>query len=334
MSNGVRDEAILDVIRVLAARGATGRVQLSTGMTDGALFFNKGQLVDARVGRLTGFQAINALAAVPDATYNFDPSIEPPVHSSITPRERILLKDFFGIEAAELDQPDTDSQYEESIPEVDDEATVVRHTPAVAEPPRVHRPDWIGSARPVTTSWARGPALVLIILTVLSVAAIVAVVYRLRRPDSTATAVPTVQTPAPVNTPQQPATDPAASAVPDLSGNWSVVNTVEQTSYQAYKNMKVGFNVSINQTGKDFTGTGEKISENGRNLPAAGRTPIVVKGTIDGDRVEATFSENGAMRPTNGRFVWRIDKTSRGLTGTFVSNAARSSGKSSATKEL
>jgi hypothetical protein len=146
--------------------------------------------------------------------------------------------------------------------------------------------------------------------------------------------LPTFQTPAPANAPQQPANEPAALAVPDLSGNWSVVNTVEQTSYQAYKNMRVSFNVSINQTGKDFTGTGEKISENGRNLPAAGRTPIVVKGTIDGDRVEATFSENGAVRTTNGRFVWRIDKTSGGLTGTFVSNAARSSGKSAATKEL
>ena len=63
MTNGVRDEGILDVIRVLAARGASGRVHVSTGMTDGALFFNKGQLVDARVGKLSGFQAINALAA-------------------------------------------------------------------------------------------------------------------------------------------------------------------------------------------------------------------------------------------------------------------------------
>jgi hypothetical protein len=122
--------------------------------------------------------------------------------------------------------------------------------------------------------------------------------------------------------------------VPDLSGNWSVVNTVEQTSYQAYKNMQVGFNVSINQTGKDFIGTGQKISENGRSLPADSRTPIVVRGTIDGDKVEATFSESGAARKTNGRFVWKIDRTKRGLNGTFVSNAARSRGKSAATKEL
>jgi hypothetical protein len=96
--------------------------------------------------------------------------------------------------------------------------------------------------------------------------------------------------------------------------------------------MQIGFNVSINQAGKDFTGTGEKISENGRSLPANGRTPILVKGTINGDRVEATFSETGAVRKTNGRFRWKIDKGSGGLTGTFVSTAARTRGKSAATK--
>lgn len=334
MTNGVRDEGILDVIRVLAARAASGRVHVSTGMTDGALFFNKGQLVEARVGKLSGFQAINALAAVPDATYNFDPSIEPPVHSSITAKERVLLRDFFGIEAADLEPPDTRSHYQESIPADEDEVTVVSHRPVVAEPRPVHHPASIAPVRPVTARSTFTPALVLIVLTVLSVAAIIAVVYRLSRPDSTASAVPTVQTPAPANAPQQSANPPATSAVADLSGNWSVVNTVEQTSYAAYKNMKVGFNVSINQTGRDFTGTGEKISENGQSLPATSRTPIVVKGTIDGDKVEATFSENGALRTTNGRFVWRIDKTSGGLTGTFVSNAARSSGRSAATKEL
>jgi hypothetical protein len=97
--------------------------------------------------------------------------------------------------------------------------------------------------------------------------------------------------------------------------------------------MQIGFQVSINQNGNGFTGTGQKVSENGRSLPADSRTPINVKGSIDGDRVEATFSEEGAARRTNGRFVWRIDKAG-GLTGTFSSSAARASGKSTAKKEF
>jgi hypothetical protein len=72
--------------------------------------------------------------------------------------------------------------------------------------------------------------------------------------------------------------------------------------------MNIGFELTINQSGKSFTGAGQKVSENGHSLPATSRTPIEVKGSIDGDRVEATFFEQGTLRKTNGRFVWRIDQ--------------------------
>src|SRR6185369_359319 len=124
------------------------------------------------------------------------------------------------------------------------------------------------------------------------------------QPDTQTTQQPQTAQP---KTAQQPQT---TAAVPNLSGNWQVINTVEQTAYEPYRNMEIGFNVAINQAGRAFTGTGEKISENGRRLPAAGRTPISVKGTIDGDQIRATFSENGAVRSTNGHFVWRIDRGS------------------------
>jgi len=122
--------------------------------------------------------------------------------------------------------------------------------------------------------------------------------------------------------------------IQDLSGKWNVVNSVDTTSYGSFKNMKIGFALSINQTGTSFTGTGQKVSENGRSLPAGSRTPIQVQGSINGDRIEATFIEEGTTRKSNGRFVWRLDKAGRGLTGKFATTAARSSGKSAATREL
>jgi hypothetical protein len=333
MTNAFRGHGILDVIATLASDGASGRLQISTGMIEGALFFDTGQLVDARIGKLTGFQAINALASVPDLSYNFDPTIAPPAQSSITANERLLLKDFFGIEAAGREQqhdvnvsrPEENStplNDQQLTPEDDDEVTLVTPKPVLAEPPPplLHGP----SARS-----AFRPALFVVLVTVLIAAVAVALVYRFRRLDSSAS----VQNAPSADVPQGSQSE-TASAVPDLSGNWKVINTVEQTSYDAYKNMEIGFNVSINQAGKDFTGKGEKISENGRSLPAAGRTPIVVKGRIDGDQVQATFSESGAVRKTNGRFVWRIDSGSGGLRGTFVSTAARTRGKSAATRLL
>src|ERR1044072_2348908 len=85
-------------------------------------------------------------------------------------------------------------------------------------------------------------------------------------------------------------------AAQDLTGKWNVVNTVNTTSLQSFQNLQIGFAVSINQTGKTFTAKGQKVSENGRSLPAGSRTPIQLKGFIDGDRIEATFSEEGATR--------------------------------------
>src|SRR6185503_16389763 len=104
--------------------------------------------------------------------------------------------------------------------------------------------------------------------------------------------------------------------------------------YRSFKNMKIGFALSINQPGTSFTGTGHKVSENGRSLPAGSRTPIQVQGSIEGDRIEATFFEDGTARKSNGRFIWRIDKAGRGLSGNFATTAARSSGKSAATREM
>ena len=340
----LEDQGILDVIARLASEGVSGRLHIATGMTEGALFFDRGQLVDARLGKLRGFQAINALASLRDGSYNFDPTIAPPAQSSITANERVLLKDFFGIETtepeplheeaatiwAEDDSPPAQvvplaSLEDRSVPEDNDEATLRRRKPAVTEPPPL--PPRRQFARPVFR-----PALLLVLLAALVAAAAIAFVYRSRQPASTAAVAPPVETASPADVPLRPQTA-NTSSVPDLSGNWQVINTVEQTSYEAYKNMQIGFNVSIDQAGKDFTGKGEKVSENGQPLPVNGRTPIVVKGTIDGDKVEATFSEKGARRKTSGRFVWQIDKASGGLTGSFVSTAARTRGRSAATKK-
>ena len=121
--------------------------------------------------------------------------------------------------------------------------------------------------------------------------------------------------------------------VQDLSGEWKVINTVEKTAYKSFGNMELGFRLRIEQTGKDFTARGEKVSENGRNLPAASRTPIRVNGSIQGDKVVATFVEDGTTRRTNGRFIWKLQGENAALSGTFVSAAANSSGKSAAIRQ-
>ena len=294
------ENRILDAIRTLAASGETGRLQLQSGATPADLFFRHGEVVDARVGNLTGFPAVNAIAAMRDAAFSFDPSVAPPPLSSIRPSERVVLKQFFGIHPAVREE----------------EVTV--ELPRVAVPPRRSR-----------SNLAYRFALVFAVLLVLIAAAAVAMRNRYREQAAPAAVAASEQ---PVSTRVAPATAPAVDQH-DLNGKWTVVNTVQNTSYNSYKNLQIGFDLSIKQDGNGFTGEGRKVSENGRTLPANSRTPIHVKGSIEGDRIEANFFEDGTQRKTNGRFVWKFDKAG-GLNGTFSSTAARASGKSTARKEL
>jgi hypothetical protein len=233
-----------------------------------------------------------------------------------------VLKQFFGIETAAtndyLEPVAEELAPVASVPDAADEITIVRsniHVPA----PLPH---------PSRFSYQRAVAFAAVVIALIAAAAVF--MYKFNRPASPSV-VATAESP---SRPQPVQQHESPVVARDLSGKWNIVNTVETTSYNTYKNMKIGFDLSINQTGKTFTGNGRKVSENGRSLAAGSRTPIKVKGSINGDRIEATFYEEGTTRKSNGKFVWRLDKAGRGLIGNFATTAARSSGRSAATREM
>ena len=328
---------ILELINTLSAQGETGRLDISAGATEGELLFKNGKLVDARMAHLTGFQAINAVASMPDARLHFNPSAAVPTSSSITPSERHVLKQFFGIETAD----EKDLVAPVIANEVDEVTVIKSDVPAVP----------IATPAPPYRARSRAPYLIAFAITVLVVALASAAVFlrsRYRELSSPAPVATNIESPSPT-APAKETTDektpppvPAkamvktktASTAQDIAGKWNVVNTVHTTAYKSFQNLQISFAVSIHQTGRTFTAEGHKVSENGRSLPVSSRTPIQLKGFIDGDKIEATFSEQGAVRKTNGRFVWKIDRAGGGLTGTFASTAAQTSGKSTARREL
>ena len=309
----LRNGGILDVIKILSANGANGRLDIIAGTMEGAVFFKDGQLVDARVGHLTGFPAINAVASIRDARFNFDPTAIPPVASSITPSERIVLKQFFGVETMDRN-------------EAPDEVTIeTSRIPVETLPPPAPE------AAPSNTFF-RGALVFALLFIVIAVAAVA--LRNKYRERALPASVATTEQPAPTATdPPAPGSVDQPGTARNLTGKWTVVNTVQKTSYRSFQDLKIGFDLSISQNGNSFTGKGQKVSENGRSLPADSRTPIEVKGSIKGNRVEATFSEEGTQRKTNGRFVWEIENTGE-LNGTFFSNAANARGKSAAKREL
>ncbi len=338
MSNqeqGVSAQGILQIIASLTARRASGRLTIVTGTTEGELLFTDGNLVDARLGNLTGFQAVNALAAMDDAYVEFDSSVNTPMNSSMTSSERVVLKEFFGIESV-------DSKHQPATVIDDDEETTLITS-------KVPNTQTEAPLRPRPRYKARRPRLnyrlvfaVSLLLIALSLAA---AAWLLKQESYEQTSSPAVAstTSQSVSPPSAAESAPASSAPTatnndqtnrDLTGNWNVVNTVHTTSHRSFQNLRIGFALSINQTGKTFTAKGQKISENGRSLPASERTPIQLNGAIKGDRIEATFFEQGSSRKTSGRFVWKIDRAGGRLTGTFASSAARASGESTAKRQL
>src|ERR1051325_10037763 len=80
---------ILKFIHTICDNGESGRLEILAGAIQGELSFAGGKLVDARFGHLTGFRAVNAIAAMQDARFSFDPAFAPIASSSITASERV-----------------------------------------------------------------------------------------------------------------------------------------------------------------------------------------------------------------------------------------------------
>lgn len=350
---------ILNFIRNLCANGESGRLEILAGAVQGELSFAEGKLVDARFGHMTGFPAVNAVVGMRDARFSFDPSFAPLASSSITASERVVLKQFFGIDTAATNEyldPVGVNWPEEAAPaaivsDAPEEVTIVSGAAPSVSNVVPSAPITSPLPPPSRLSYQRPVAFLVLAIALIVAGALL--MFKFNKPASPAVvaSAESPAQPAPVQQAEQavvhstpthavPAPAPvkkdqkSLNTARDLSGKWNIVNTIETTSYNNYKNMKIGFALSIDQTGSTFTGNGRKVSENGRSLPAGSRTPIQVKGSINGDRIEATFFEDGTARKSNGRFVWRIDKAGRGLTGNFATSAARSSGRSAATREM
>ncbi|HSK76317.1 MAG TPA: PBP1A family penicillin-binding protein [Thermoanaerobaculia bacterium] len=114
----------------------------------------------------------------------------------------------------------------------------------------------------------------------------------------------------------------------DLSGWWEMTNTIQSTNYSSYKGLRLGYRVQLEQDGDRIVGRGQKWTENGRTIPSAGRTPITVRGRVEGRQVILTFTEQGAKRRTSGNFSWTLSADRTTLRGSFESDAANASGSS------
>jgi hypothetical protein len=142
-------------------------------------------------------------------------------------------------------------------------------------------------------------------------------------PPSTAQQQPTPEGPG--STVESPRETRLATPSEDLSGTWRFVTRVESSTIPSFEGLELGYRIQFAQNGNAVEGTGRKVSENGRMLVAAAQTPIVLTGTVAGERLTITFTEQGARRRSSGRFVL-VREDGAAWRGRFSSDAARSSG--------
>jgi 1A family penicillin-binding protein len=123
-----------------------------------------------------------------------------------------------------------------------------------------------------------------------------------------------------------------AAPASDLSGWWELTNRIDETNYEQYKGLRLGYRIQLEQDGNRITGRGQKWTEDGHSVAAAARSPISVSGSIDGRQVTLNFTEHGARRSTSGGFTWTLSADRTALRGSFWSTAADTRGRSTAVR--
>lgn len=117
-------------------------------------------------------------------------------------------------------------------------------------------------------------------------------------------------------------------------GTWTLMTQTEHSTENNFKGMELKYSLNLTCNGTHITGKGEKLGEQlaGKGYtPYAGkaRTPIYIDGSVDGNSLDALFTESGEIRKTSGHLALKWDGKSKSWFGTFDSEAATSSGTAS-----
>jgi hypothetical protein len=134
-------------------------------------------------------------------------------------------------------------------------------------------------------------------------------------------------------TPETMATPPPPMRVADVSGRWLMTNTIADSSYEAYRGLRIRFRLDLQQRGTRITGRGRKFTVNDRPVLPAEQTQLDLEGEAHGEDVIVRFVEHGARRRSSGTFHWRLSADGRRLQGRFESSAAATGGASSARRD-
>jgi hypothetical protein len=92
LTGHLNEYPLCDLISILRRQRKTGRLLIEYAISPCSLYFAEGDLVDAQLGSMGGLQAVLVALSQPNASFNFNPLIQPPKHSINESSQKVILE--------------------------------------------------------------------------------------------------------------------------------------------------------------------------------------------------------------------------------------------------
>jgi Domain of unknown function (DUF4388) len=92
LTGHLNEYPLCDLISILRRQRKTGRLLIEYSISPCSLYFVEGNLVDAQLGSMSGLQAVLVALSQPNASFNFNPLIQPPRHSINESSQKVIFE--------------------------------------------------------------------------------------------------------------------------------------------------------------------------------------------------------------------------------------------------
>jgi hypothetical protein len=92
LTGHLNEYPLADLISILRHQRKTGRLLIEYSISPCSLYFVEGDVVDAQLGSMSGMQAVLVALSQPNASFNFNPLIQPPRRSIDEASQKVVLE--------------------------------------------------------------------------------------------------------------------------------------------------------------------------------------------------------------------------------------------------
>lgn len=92
LTGHLNDYPLAELIGILRHQRKTGRLLIEYSISPCSLYFEEGNLVDAQLNSIGGLQAVLVALSQPNASFNFNPLIQPPQYSINDSSQKVILE--------------------------------------------------------------------------------------------------------------------------------------------------------------------------------------------------------------------------------------------------